>query len=157
MWVYRHRANVHLCDAVGHLVCCDVLALLASQGEAMKRSIWPIVAVAAVFGLGFVSAVAMRRPATVEVVNRGPSAATSIIVFLLVVLGVMVSLAVVTFLVWQLLRASEQTRRMEQTALLFGAKSTPSTPRARPAVRGTDGGTVIMIGGGQPRVEDMRQ
>ena len=121
----------------------------------MKRSIWPIVAVVAVFGLGFVSALAVRRPATVEV-HTGPSAATSIIVFLLVVLGVMVSLAVAAFLVWQAIRAREQTRRLEQVALLFGAKSTPARP-ARPAVRGSEGGTVIMIGSGQPRVEDMRQ
>lgn len=123
----------------------------------MKKATWPIVAMIAVFGLGFVSAVAVRRPATVEV-HTGPSAATSIIVFLLVVLGVMVGLVVAAVVAWQVLRAREQTRRMEQTALLFGAKSTPSSPRARPAVRGSDGGTVIMIGGGgHPYVEDMRQ
>ena len=123
----------------------------------MKKSTWAIVAVAAVFGLGFMSAVAMRRPTAVEV-HTGPSAATSIIVFLLAVLGAIVVLAVVAFLVWQAIRAREQTRQMEQTALLFGAKNTPSTPRARPAVRpGDDGRTVIMIGGGgQPRVEDLR-
>ena len=125
----------------------------------MKKSTWAVVAVVAIFALGFMSALVMRpRSATVEIVNRSPSAATSIIVFLLAVLGAMVVLPVVAFLVWQAIRAREQTRRMEQAALLFGAKSTPSTPRARPAVRsGTEGGTVIMIGGGgQPRVEDMR-
>ena len=124
----------------------------------MKKA-WPIIAVVAIFGLGFMSAIAMRpRPATVEIVNRGPSAAMSIILFLLAVLGLMVGLGVAAFLVWQAIRAREQTRRMEQAALLFGAKNTPSAARpARPAVRGSDGGTVIMIGGGgQPRVEDMR-
>jgi predicted PurR-regulated permease PerM len=127
----------------------------------MKKSIWPVVAVTAIFALGFVSALAMRpRSATVEIVSRGPSAATTIILFLLAVLGVLVGLVVAAVVVWQVLRTREQTRRMEQTALLFGAKSTPSTPRPRPAVRpGSDGGTVIMIGGGggQPRVEDLRQ
>ena len=124
----------------------------------MKKSTWPVVAAVAIFALGFMSAVAVRRPATVEV-HTGPSAATSIIVFLLAVLGLMVGLGVAAFLVWQAIRAREQTRRMEQAALLFGAKNTPSAARpARPAVRpGSDGGTVIMIGGGgQPRVEDMR-
>ena len=125
----------------------------------MKKSAWPIVAILAIFALGFMSALAVRRPATVEIVNRGPSAATSIVLFLLVVLAVMVGLGVAAVVVWQALKAREQTRRMEQTALLFGAKNTPSTPRpARRAVQpGSDGGTVIMIGGGgQPRVEDMR-
>jgi len=125
----------------------------------MKKSTWAVVAVVAIFALGFMSALVMRpRSATVEIVNRSPSAATSIIVFLLAVLGAMVVLPVVAFLVWQAIRAREQTRRMEQTALLFGAKNTPARP-ARPAVRpGDDGRTVIMIGGGggQPRVEDMR-
>jgi len=122
----------------------------------MKKSTWPVVAIFAIFALGFMSALAVRRPAAVEV-NTGPSAATSIVLFLLVVLGVMIVLVVAAVVVWQVLRAREQTRRMQQTALLFDAKNTPSTPRARPAVRSGEGGTVIMIGGGgQPRVEDWR-
>jgi len=121
----------------------------------MKKQAWPIVAMVAIFALGFLAAVAMRRPVAVEV-HTGPSAATSIILFLLVVLGVLVGLAVAVVVVWQVLRAHEQTRRMQQAALLFGAKNTPARP-ARPAVRGSEGGTVIMIGGGeQPRVEDLR-
>jgi len=123
----------------------------------MKKPIWPIVAILAVFALGFVSALAMRPRAAVVEVHTGPSAATSIVGFLLVVLGVMVVVPVGGFLVVTAIRAYQQTKRMEQAALLFGAKNTP-TPRPRPAVRsGTEGGTVIMIGGGgQPRVEDMR-
>lgn len=123
----------------------------------MKKSIWPIVAMMAVFGLGFLAAVAMRpRPATVEIVSRGPSAATTIILFLLVVLGVMVSLGVAAFVAWRVLREREQTRRMGQAALFFGTKSTPRP--SRPAVRPGSEGTVIMIGGSaQPRVEDLRQ
>ena len=121
----------------------------------MKKSTWPVVAVVAIFALGFVSAVAVRGPATAEV-HTGLSAATSIIVFLLVVLAVLVGLGVAALVTWQVIRAREQTRRMEQAALFFGAKSTPRP--ARSAVRGSESGTVIMIGGGgQPRVEDMRQ
>lgn len=124
----------------------------------LKKAFWPIVAMAAIFGLGFVSALAVRpRPAMVEV-HTGPSAATSIVVFLLAVLGLMVVAPVAGFLVVTAIRAYQATKRMEQTALLFGAKNTPrpSRPAGRP---GSDGGTVIMIsGGGQtPHVEDMRQ
>jgi 4-hydroxybenzoate polyprenyltransferase len=124
-----------------------------------KKLLWPTVAIFAVFALGFVSALAaVRRPTAVEVMHTGPSAATSIIVFLFAVLGLMVGLGVAALVTWQVLRTREQTRRMKQAALLFGAKNTP-TPRPRPAVHpGNDGGTVIMIGGGgQPYVEDMRQ
>jgi len=64
---------------------------------------------------------------------------------------------VAAFVAWQMIRAREQTRQMEQAALFFGTKSTPRP--SRPAVRpGSEGGTVIMIGGSaQPRVEDIRQ
>jgi len=124
----------------------------------LKKALWPIVAIFAVFALGFVTALAMRpRPVAVEV-RTGPSAATSITIFLLVVLGVMAGLAVSAFLTWQALRAYQQTKRLKQVALLFGAKSAPSTPRRpRPAVgAGSDGRTVVVIGNSTPYVEDLR-
>lgn len=122
----------------------------------MKKSLWAIVAIFAVFALGFVSALAVRRPATVEV-HTGPSAAMSIIVFLLAVLGLIAGLAVIAVVAWQVIRAREQTRRLEQAALLFGARNTPSAPRpARPAIQPGDR-TVIVVGGQPPYLEDMRQ
>lgn len=123
----------------------------------LKKALWPIVAIFAVFALGFVTALAMYpRPVAVEV-RTGPSAATSITIFLLVVLGVMAGLAVSAFLTWQALKAYQQTKRLKQVALLFGAKSAPSTPRRPRAVgAGSDGRTVVVIGNSTPYVEDLR-
>jgi len=131
----------------------------------MKRKtaaiLWPIVAMGAVFALGFVLALSMRpKPARVEVVTRsGPSAAATLSLVLFGTLGLFalgVILAVVAVVV---IRARQHTMQMEKAALLFGARQPQQPPQRRPRVGAGDGPSVVIVsgqGGGRPRVEDMR-
>jgi len=130
----------------------------------MKRKtaaiFWPIVAMLAIFALGFVVAVSMRpKPATVEVVTRsGPSAAASISLVLFGTLAVFILAAVVAVVVAVVIRARQHTMQMEKAALLFGAQQPRPTPQRRPQVGSGEGVSVVIVGGqsGVPRVEDMR-
>jgi len=128
----------------------------------MKRRtaavVWPVVAILAVFALGFVMATGRRpEPAVVEVVTRaGPSAAASISLVMFGILGVFVLGTCGAVVVALGIRARQQTRRMEQAALLFGARQ--SQPSSRRQVRADSAPSVVVISGGQgvPRVEDLR-
>ena len=130
----------------------------------MKRKtaaiFWPIVAMLAVFALEFVLAVSMRpKPATVEVVTRsGPSAAASISLVLFGILGVFVLGAIAAVVVVLVIRARRHAQRMEQAALLFGARQPQPQQQRRPRVGAGDGPSVVIVSGqgGGPRVEDMR-
>ena len=121
---------------------------------------WPIVAMGAVFVLGFVVAASRRPdPVQVEVVTRsGPSAAATLSLVLFGTLGVMVLMAVGAVAVALVIRARQQTQRMEQTALLFGVQKPQPTPQRRPQVQSGDGPSIVIVSGGQgtPRVEDFR-
>ena len=120
---------------------------------------WPVVAMGAVFVLGFVLASRRPDPVQVEVVTRsGPSAAASISLVLFGVLGVFVLAAIGVVVVALVIRARQQTVRMEQAALLFGARQPQQPlPQRRPRVGAGDGPSVVIVSGqGGPRVEDMR-
>ena len=55
------------------------------------------------------------------------------------------------------IRARQHAQRMEQAALLFGARQPQPTPQRRPRVGPGDGPSVVIVSGqGVPRVEDMR-
>jgi len=123
----------------------------------LKQAIWPVIAVLAVFVLGFVLALSMRQdPARVEVVTRsGPSATASISLVMFGLLAVMILGAILAVTAGLMLHAYQQAKRMEQMALLFG-KPQP-TPQRRPRVGPGDGPSIVVISGqGSPRVEDMR-
>lgn len=127
----------------------------------MKRKtaaiFWPFIALLLALALGFVAALSMRpRPAVVEVVTRGPSAAASISLALFGTLGLFVLGAVGTGVIMLALRARQHTRQMEKAALLFGARQPQPTPQRRPRVG--DAPSVVIVAGGQggPQVEDMR-
>ena len=121
---------------------------------------WPIVAMVTVFLLGFVVAASRRPdPVQVEVVTRsGPSAAASISLVLFGTLGVMVLMAVGAVAAVVVIRARQHTQRMEQAALLFGARQPQQpTPQRRPRVGAGDGPSVVIVSGQSGgRVEDMR-
>ena len=131
----------------------------------MKRKtaaiLWPAVAMATMFVLGLVVATSRRPdPVQVEVVTRGPSAAASISLVLFGTLGVMVLMAVGAVAVAVVIRARQQTARMEQAALLFGVRQPQPTPARRPQVQSGDGPSIVIVSGGQggnvPCVEDLR-
>ena len=128
----------------------------------MKRKtaawFWPLLAIVAVFGLGFVvamSMVARPRPVVVEVAQRaGPSAATTIITFLvLVILGLILAMAGGVFMVtWNKRRRRRAELEDAQAqayayALLQGAK--PPAPRGGglPPYTQQGSGPVIVVGG----------
>ena len=132
----------------------------------MKRKtaawFWPLLAIVAVFGLGFVVALSIAtrpRPVVVEVTQRaGPSAATTIITFLvLVILGLILAVAGGVFMMtWnkRRRRQAEMEDALAQAqayALLQGAK--PPAPRggglspyAQP-----NSGPVIVVGSPGPQ------
>ena len=129
----------------------------------MKRKtaaiVWPVVAMATMFVLGLVVATSRRPdPVQVEVVTRGPSAAASISLVLFGTLGVMVLMAVGAVAAVVVIRARQHTQRMEQAALLFGARQPQQpTPQRRPRVGAGDGPSVVIVSGQSGgRVEDMR-
>ena len=130
----------------------------------MKRKtvaiLWPVVAMAAVFVLGFVLASSRRPdPVQVEVVTRsGPSAAATLSLVLFGVLGLIVLGVASAVAVALVIRSRQQTQRMEQTALLFGVQKPQPTPQRRPQVQSGDGPSIVIVSGGQgtPRVEDFR-
>ena len=122
-------------------------------------------AILAVFGAflgGFLlAALALRpRPATVEVVQRGPSASTTITLCLfgtvaLLTLGAGLVAAVS---VWAKMRQNAQ--RMEQTAMMLQARQAPTMAQRqqrRPQIGA--GPSVVILSNGQngPQVEDLRQ
>ena len=128
----------------------------------MKRKtaawFWPLLAIVAVFGLGFVvamSMVARPRPVVVEVTQKaGPSAAMTIITFLvLVILGLILAVAGGVFVMtWnkRRRRQAELEDAMYQAqayALLQGAK--PPAPRGGGLSPYTQQGSgpVIVVGG----------
>ena len=126
----------------------------------LKRMIWPIIAMLAVFGMGFVLAFSMRQdPTRVEVVTRaGPSAAASISLVMFGILAVMILGAILAVVAGLVIRARRQAQRLEQMALLFGARQPQPQPRQRRMGPG-DGPSVVIISGGRqgaPLVEDMR-
>jgi len=130
----------------------------------MKRKtaaiFWPIVALLLALALGFVLALSMRpKPTQVEVVTRsGPSAAASISLVLFGVLGLFVLGAILAGVTVVVIRARRHGQRMEQAALLFGARQPQPTPQRRPRVGSGDGPSIVIVSGqgAGPRVEDMR-
>ena len=130
----------------------------------MKRKtaaiVWPAVALLLALALGFVLAASRRPdPVQVEVVTRsGPSAAATLSLALFGVLGFFALAAVGTVVVaLVVIRARQHTQRMEQAALLFGARQPQPASRPRPQVGSGDGPSIVVIGGqGTPRVEDLR-
>lgn len=127
----------------------------------MKRSTWPLIAILAVFTLGVVSALAITNHAKQQAVIRtqtATSAATSITLFLvLVILGIALLAAVVVGLsCW--LRQRQEREKMRKIlhqaqiyALLSGARS-PRTSAGRAGVPGLDqasGNIVVFPGSGQ--------
>ena len=127
----------------------------------MKRSTWPLIAILAVFTLGVVSALAITNHAERQAVIRtqaATSAATSITLFLvLVILGIALLAAVVVGLsCW--LRQCQEREKMRKIlhqaqiyALLSGVRS-PRTGAGRVGVPGLDqasGNIIVFPGSGQ--------
>ena len=128
----------------------------------MKRKtaawFWPLLAIVAVFGLGFVvamSMVARPRPVVVEVTQKaGPSAAMTIITFLvLVILGLILAVAGGVFVMtWnkRRRRQAELEDAMYQAqayALLQGAKPPAPTGGGLSPYAQQGSGPVIVVGG----------
>jgi len=128
----------------------------------MKRKtaawFWPLLAIVAVFGLGFVmalSVVARPRPVVVEVAPKaGPSAAMTIITFLvLVILGLILAVAGGVFaMTWNKRRRrqaelEDALAQAQAYALLQGAK--PPAPRGGglSPLSQAGSGPVIVVGG----------
>jgi len=113
----------------------------------------------AIFVIGFLAAVAVSgrtRPAQVEVVQRGPSAAGTITAVLAAIIGLAVILAACAAGAILVSRARKDQLRMEQAALLFGTKpQTPSAPRPprRPQIPQGSGNVIIVSGDGSDRWE----
>ena len=101
----------------------------------------------AVFAIGFLVAVAIFGRARPAITQRGPSAAGTIIAVLAIIIGLAVILAAVAAGVILASRTHRDQLRMEQAALLFGAKQQPSAPRPqrRPQIPGN--GNVIIVSG----------
>ena len=126
----------------------------------MKRSTWPLIAVAAIFALGIVSTLAITDHAEQRAVIRAQtatSAATSIILFLVVVILGMGLLAVGVVALSYWLRQRQKQARLEDAlqqaqiyALLGGAR--PPAPRRRPpapSMPAPSGNIIVLPGGGQ--------
>jgi len=98
------------------------------------------------------------KPARVEVGTRsGPSAAATLSLVLFGTLGLFALGAILAGVAVVVIRARQHTQRMEQAALLFGARQPQPASRPRPQVGSGDGPSIVVIGGqGTPRVEDLR-
>ena len=129
----------------------------------MKRKtaaiLWPAVAMATMFVLGFVVATSRRPdPVQVEVVTRsGPSAAATLCWALFGTLGLIVLGVIGAVVVALVIRSRQHAMQMEKAALLFGAKQ-PQPQQRRPRVgTGDNGPAVIVVNGrGTGRMEDFR-
>jgi len=165
--VQVHCMQAHITDAQAG----EALSILRGAveetegGDTMKRKtaaiFWPIVAMLAVFALGFMAALSRRpEPARVEVIARsGPSAAATLSLVLFGVLAVFILALVGAVILALVIRARQHTRQMEKAALLFGARQPQPTQQRRSRVGPGDGPSIVIVSGGQgggPRVEDMR-
>jgi len=133
----------------------------------MKRLIWPIVALLAIFALGAVVALAVTGHAQQQAVIRtqaATSAATSIIAFLLAVILALVLAVTGAVVGRQWWKRHQRRERMREAltqaqvyALLQGARL--PAPR-RPSMPAQAGGNVIVLPGGgqrpQPTLDDFR-
>jgi len=133
----------------------------------MKRLIWPIVALLAIFALGAVVALAVTGHAQQQAVIRtqaATSAATSIIAFLLAVILALVLAVTGAAIGRQWWKRHQRREKMREAlaqaqvyALLQGARLPPA-PR-RPSMPA--GGNVIVLPGGsqrpQPTLDDFRR
>lgn len=125
----------------------------------MKRLIWPIVAMLAIFILGVVVALSLSAHAQQQAVIRAQattSAATSITLFLLAVISSIVLLAggvVIGLAWWTRYQERERMRKAVQQAqvyaLLNGARLPAGGHPARPSIPAPAGGNVLVFPGGQ--------
>ena len=125
----------------------------------MKRLIWPIIALAAVFLLGVVVALAVSDHAEQQAVIRAQattSAATSITLFLVAVILAIVLLAggaALTLAWWtryqKRARLAEAVQQAQVYALLQGARLPTGERSARPSIPAPAGGNVLVFPGGQ--------
>jgi len=122
-----------------------------------------LIAIVAVFTLGFVTALIIAEHVERRAVIRAQaatSAATTIIVFLLILILALILAAVGAVVGWHWLQAHQKREKMRKAltqaqiyALLSGARmpaprrpATPATPTR------ADGNIIILPGGGQPPV-----
>lgn len=128
----------------------------------MKRIIWPIIATLAVFTLGVVVTLSLSDHAEQQRVIRAQaqtSAATSITLFLLVIILSVVLLAGGVAIGWHWLRGYQEREKMRKAvqqaqvyALLNGAHSAAGVHHntARPSIPApTGGGNVLVFPSGQ--------
>ncbi len=126
---------------------------------------WAFIAIAAVFALGFVSALAITDHTEQQAVIRtqaATSAATTITIFLLVLILVLILAVVGAVVGWRWLQGYQERQKMQKMlqqaqiyALLSGAR-----PRAgripRPAMPAQAGGNILVFpGGGQQPVPQL--
>lgn len=125
----------------------------------VKRLIWPIIALAAVFLLGVVVALSVSDHAEQRAVIRAQatqSAATSITLFLLAVILSIVLLAGGVVIGWHWLRGYQEREKMRKAvqqaqvyALLNGARLPTGGHSARPSIPAPAGGNVLVFPGEQ--------